>query len=675
MDHVEYSLKQIEEESVKKLVNWKNPPTVKDLEKDYINAEQYRQKIISKIDNWLKLYEAKNISYGKNRSRTRPKIIKKMAKWTYPIIEEPLLAKKDLFELEPRTHEDYKTSFLNKIILNQQFREEMDFIKFLNNATRIYVNQGTLIVKIGWNRKYEKIKKIEPVFSIVPILDQNGQPQLDQNGQIMTEKQKVGSKVVEIEEMTKNHPILEPCDYKKITIDPTANGDINKAQFIVYEYETNLSNLKKENKYKNLDLVDLEKSLTEQDSNKYENFNFKDDPRKVLSVKEYWGYWDINSDGKTVPIVATYIGKVMIGLESNPLPFNELPFEMCHFEPVFGSNFGEPDAEIIAENQENIGAMTRSIIDIFGRSAAAQEGRPKDFLDPVNKRKYDNGEDYEYNPMINPKDAFYMHTPPEIGNSIFNMIDMQSKEAEEMVGKKPFALGNSQSALNATATAIRTTLDATTKRELGILRRFVSMLERCAKKIISMNRMYLTDGQIFKITNDKFLAINRDQLYGKFDVKLKVSTPEENEMKIQKWSFMLQTLGQKMPFYITKNLMAKIADYSNDPEVAEMLRKYEPQPDPLEQERQKLEIELLKRQIAVYDSSVKENMADALLKTKKAEEIDANIDLKDLEFIDKAEGISHIQELEKQAQITNEKLVLEDLKAQIIDIRNRNKSN
>jgi hypothetical protein len=602
-----------------------------------------------------------------------------MYRWSYPSIEEPILSKKDLVSLEPRTHEDKLAAQINQIILNQQIQNDMDFNAFINKSTRNLVIDGTLIVKIAWNRKFEKIKKIVPIYKKVPKIDpQTGLAILDPlTGEYLMEDVKVGTEVKIVEDMTENFPVLEVCDIKKIVIDPTAKGDIDKANFIIHEYETNLSNLHKKGIYKNLNLVKFNYSnVSSMNESDMDNFNFGDKARKRLWVKEYWGYWDIDGDGKTEMIVVTYIDDIIIGLEVNPLPFNKLPFEICHYEPIAESNYGEPDAEVIGENQENIGAVTRAMIDIIAKSASGQEALPEGWLSAHNQRKYENGENYKYNPMVHPKDAVYMHVPPEIPNSVFNFIQHQHNEVHEMVGKKPFAIGKVGSSTS--ATAIRGSLDATAKRELGVLRRYVKMLERSFKKMIELNRIFLTDKQMFRITNDKYLIVNREKMFGKFDIKISVTTPEDTENKISKKSFLLQTLGNTIPFDITKELMADIAKLENDPETEKKLREYQPQPDPIEEERKRLELELIKWQIEMYKSSVTENTTDAQLNTAKAKEVIAKVekiksetDKIDLEFLHKVDGVDHIRDLEKGQQKINQDIDMELLKEHMISSKEK----
>jgi hypothetical protein len=657
---------------IKVFGDFPNPPQINNLENDYRNAKEFHNEAIQNINVWRSLYEAKNINRGKNRSKTRPKEIKKMYRWSYPSIEEPILSKKDIVILEPRTYEDRLASQINQIILNQQIQNDIDFNAFVNKSTRSLVIDGTLIVKIAWNRKYEKIKKIVPIYKEQTVQD-------PQTGAFITQQVKVGTEIKVVEEMTENNPVPEVCDIKKIIIDPTAKGDIDKANFIIHEYETNLSNLHKKGIYKNLELIKTNNNRsTIDEENDINNFNFEDKARKRLWVKEYWGYWDIDGDGKTEMIVVTYIDDIIIGLEVNPLPFNKLPFEICHYEPIQDSNYGEPDAEVIGENQENIGAVTRAMIDIIARSASGQEALPEGWLSPQNQRKYENGENYKYNPMIHPKEAVYMHTPPEIPNSIFNFIQHQHNEVHEMVGKKPFSIGKIGSSTS--ATAIRGSLDATAKRELGVLRRYKKMLEKVFGKMIELNRIFLTDKQMFRISNDKYLVVNREKMFGRFDIKIEVTTPEDVENKINKKSFLLQTLGNTIPFEITKEMMADIAKLEEDPQAEKRLREYQPQPDPIAQQKAQLELSLLQWQIEMYKSSVAENSTDAQVNTAKVEELKAKtqkimseVDKIDLDFLHKVDGVDHMRQLEQGQQKINRDIDMELLKDYMVSSKENNK--
>ena len=161
---------------------------------------------------------------------------------------------------------------------------------------------------------------------------------------------------------------------------------------------------------------------------------------------EYWGYWDIDGSGTTKPIVATFVGNTMIRLEENPYPDKKVPFVTVPYLPVPGSLYGEPDGALLEENQRIIGATTRAMVDILARSANGQTGIKKGMLDVTNKRKFDKGEDYEFNDT-DPRLGIFMHTMPEIPQSAPLMIQYHNHDAEALTGVKSFSQGIGSQAL------------------------------------------------------------------------------------------------------------------------------------------------------------------------------------------------------------------------------------
>ena len=104
---------------------------------------------------------------------------------------------------------------------------------------------------------------------------------------------------------------------------------------------------------------------------------------------------------------------------------------------------------------------------------------------------------------------------------------------------------------------------------------------------------------------------------------------------------MLQTLGPNMDPSITMMILSEIAELKRMPVLAEKLRNYQPQPDPLAVQEKQLEIEKLKAEIAKLQSETMKNQAMAGKTQTEAQG----------KAIDNAlteSGVKHIQEMEKQ---------------------------
>jgi hypothetical protein len=457
----------------------------------------------------------------------------------------------------------------------------------------------------------------------------------------------------------KNQPTVEVCSIKNVIIDPTCMGDMDKASFVIYSFETSLSELKKDGRYKNLESIDINNAsvLAQPDhfSPDDSSFTFKDKPRKKFVAYEYWGYWDVDGDGIAEPIVATWVNNTMIRLQDNPFPDGKPPFVLVQYLPVRKSIYGEPDGALLEENQKILGAVTRGMIDIMGRSANGQSGIRKDALDVTNKRKFDQGKDYEFNSQVDPRQAFYMHTYPEIPQSAQYMVNLQNMDAESLTGVKAFTGGISGQGLGSTATGVRGALDAASKRELGILRRLAEGVKQIGRKIIAMNAAFLSEEEVIRVTNEEFVPVKRDDLMGNYDLRLSISTAEADNQKAEELAFMLQTTAQSMGPTFSQMILSEIARLRKMPDLSKRIAEFQPEPNPIEQKRAELEVALLEAQVANESAKASENEMDIQLKTAKLQKemaetkaIKSRADLDDLTFLEREQSIDHEKNLEMQ---------------------------
>ena len=632
--------------------DWENPPSLADLKQDLDSAQVAHQVHVDEVDAWLRVLDGdQTINAKRGRSKLVPRLARKQAEWRYAALSEPFLSTDDLFNTSPQTFEDKESAVQNGMLLNYQLNCRMDKVAFIDNYVRTAVDEGTVVVRIGWEFEEDKRKVYEDIMEVQVVAGPDGQP--------IQQEVKTGEKARTRTVTTKNQPVLTVCDYNNLVLDPTCEGDIEKANFAVYSFETSLSELKKDGRYKNLDDINFESKsvLAEPDhavNSDDDAFTFQDKARKKVIAREYWGYWDIDDTGEVKSFVATWVGSTFIRLEENPYPDKKLPFVLVQYLPRRKNIYGEPDAALIEDNQKIVGAVTRGIIDIIGRSASGQQGIRKDALDVTNARKYERGEDYKFNANVDPRQAFHMEVYPEIPRSAIEVLNMQNNDAEALTGVKAFTQGISGQALGVTATGIRSALDATSKRELGILRRLSNGLNRIGRKVISMNSEFLDDEEIIRITNEQLIAINRNDLGGMYDIKLNISTAEADEQKGSELAFMLQTMGNTMPPEMSQMILADIAKLRKMPDLAKRIAEYQPQPDPMAQKKAELEVALLGAQVQNETAKGQENAVDVELKTAKTETerakargLHSGSDLSDLDFVEKESGVGAAQ---KQAE-------------------------
>ncbi len=648
------------------LTDWPNPPTVEDLQNDLSDCESDHDSNTARIDGWLDNLNitseaATEKGKPKTKSSINPKLIRKQAEWRYAALSEPFLASPDIFNVDPVTFEDKAGAVQNQLVLNNQFNTKLNKVKFIDDYVRTAVDEGTVIMRVGWETETEE----ELVTMMTPT------------GEMI---QVVQPKVI------KNQPTIDICDYNNVYVDPTCEGDLDKAGFVIYQYESSLSDLKKAGIYYNLDYIDSSlgntSELEGEDHASTEglegtSFEFSDKPRKKLVVNEYWGFRDIDGSGETTAFVGTWVGETMIRLQENPYPDKKVPFVLVQYLPVRREIYGEPDGALIEDNQKVVGAVTRGMIDIMARSANGQVGYKKGALDVTNKRKFDAGKDYEFNPTDDPRNTFYTHTYPEIPNSAMGMLQIQQQEAESITGVRPYATTQSE----ATATQSRNALDAATKRENGILRRLSEGMKQLGRKIIAMNAKFLSEEEFIRVTNEQFVPVRRDDLAGNFDLRLSISTVEADNEKAQELSFMLQTLGNNVPFDFTKKLLAEIANLRKMPELAKDLMAYEPPPPtPEQQQMQQLELQKLMLENQILQTQILENQADAgLTQAKTGTEYakqgvtKADMDKKNLDFIEQQSGVEHARNVDKITSQAESQAKLKIVEAQLNAMAERNK--
>lgn len=669
--------------------NWKNPPKLSDLKQNLEDAKPSHDAQVARINHYLDQLNgtgSAKIKVPKGRSSIVPRLIRKQAEWRYPALSEPFLSTDELFDVRPVSWNDRKAAQQNELLLNNQFSTRINRVKFIDEFVRTVVDEGTVFVQVGWDFEEEEYEEEVTDFSFTPDptfaseLEALQQPGADEAEVPMHMKQALvmsmqagvpmrpvpsGSHMEKRTRIVRNCPTLEVRNSKNLVIDPTCEGDLKRAKFVVYSFESSRSELRKNPNYVNLDQINLDTNsvLSSPDHAvsgdlETQNFNFKDKERQKFVVYEYWGFWDTDGSGILKPIVAAWVGNTLIRMQDNPFPDKALPFVSASCLPVRKSAYGEPDGALLEDNQRIVGAVTRGMIDILGRSANAQVGIRKDMLDATNRRKFDAGLDYEYNPSIgDPRAGVYMHTYAEIPASAQFMLQMQNLEAESMTGVKAYSQGIASQSLGDVAMGIRGALDAASKRELGILRRLSSAIVEIGRKVIAMNAVFLSEEEVVRVTENEFIPIRRDDLAGNFDLRLSISTPEEDNNKAEQLAFLLQTVGPNEDPEVRRMILADICRLRKMPDMAKRLEDYQPQPDPLEQEKLQLEVELLRGKLAeMQANAVKLESGSQLDQARAGTEIakqgfiKSETDQKNLDFVEQESGVKQERELQKHGE-------------------------
>lgn len=635
-----------------------------DLKADFTAAKELRSELDTKIRKWKSEYNSE--LYGnevEGKSKLVSKDIKKQSEWLLPGLLEPFVSTPDIIKASPVTPEDAEAAPKIEVLLNTQFCRQFNRYNFMTKALKVLDQEGTVVIRTGWELEEKSVEIMEEKEVPNPQLQQA--VALAQQGLIdpralnqfpQTIKQQVKTlKTIAV----KNRPTAMVCRNEDVFIDPTCQDDMDNCQFVIYRYESDMTTLKKSGVYKNLDLIDLKDNIngdyTTPDTT---NFKFRDNPRKKILVYEYWGNYDVNGDGLAEPIVCTWVDDVIIRLQDNPFPDKRPPFIVLPFSFTPFSLYGEPNAELLSDVQKIKTAIYRGFIDNMALSNNGQKGIRKGALDYSNKKRFLNGQNFEFNGTPN---DFYDGKFNELPGSIFNVLTLMNNEAESITGVASFNTGLNGNSLGSTATSIRGAIDSATNRRLNLVRNISeNLVKPLLRKWLAYDAEFLDEEAQFRITNDEFVYLKKDDLGANIDIDLTISTSDDNQAKAQELAYMLQTIGPSEDPGIRKIIMTEIARLYRMPQLARMIETYEPQTDPIAEQMRQLQVAMLQAQVSNEQSKADENSVDKELKgakvqteLAKAKNINSTADKTDLDYIQQYAGVQQKAELQKQ-QLKNQ---------------------
>ena len=287
-----------------------------------------------------------------------------------------------------------------------------------------------------------------------------------------------------------------------------------------------------------------------------------------------------------------------------------------------------------------------------------QKGIKKGSLDEYNKQRFLNGENFEFNHYAS---DFFIGNFNELPSSIFNVLTLMNNEAESITGVASFNTGINGNALGSTATSIRGAIDSASTRRLNIVRNISeNLVKPLLRKWLAYDAMFLDEESQYRITNDTFVYLKRDDLGANIDIDLSISTSDDNRAKAQELAFVLQTVGPSEDPRLRKILMAQIAQLYRMPDLAKMIMDYKPEPDPMAEQMQQLQMQLLQAEIANTQAKAGENTVDQDVKRAKvqtelakAKSLNSMADKTDLDYVHQYSGIKEKEALQRQ-QLQNQ---------------------
>lgn len=622
-------------------------------------TKSFKSDIDSKREIWVREYNAE--PYGnekKGRSTIVSQDIRKQNEWQFPSLMDPFVSAPTIVNCTPVTFEDEAGANQAEHLLNYQFCRGFNRYLLMSQLVKIFQREGTAVIRTGWEFKQEK-RIVSTPIQIDVVLDPAMVAEAIRRGMELPSPTQTVMQDVEQMVTVVNRPTAEVVENIDLFIDPTCKGDISKAQFVIHRFRSNMSKLKEDGRYKNLNNLspdtDREDNSLYNEVNEAEDFRFSDKPRKEIDVYEYWGNIDANEDGVAEPIVATWVNDTLIRFEENPYPDKEIPFVSVAMSAEPFSLNGVANAELLSVPQKVKTSILRGVIDNMSISNNAQKGTKRGALDPINRKKFMNGHNFEFNG--DPSD-FWDGSYNQLPQSVTEFYGLMSNDIEALTGVKSFNQGIGGSSLGNTATAVNGTLNSTAKRELDLVRNIAeNAVKPMLRKWLSYSSEFMDPQEVVRVTNQEFIEIKKDDLKGNIDLEITISTAETDMQKAQELAFMLQTMGQSLPFEMTKMILSEISDLKSMPGLAQNIREFVEQPDPFVEKQKELELLKLESEIEERNSRSRENGVDMRLKNAnaalaeaKARETHSGADIKDQEFLQKEDGTAHDQDMQKQDQ-------------------------
>lgn len=603
-----------------------------------------------RISTYLSEYDGK--PYGNETAGSSTIVareIKKQSESIIPDLVEPYVDTPRIIKAYGVTKDDQAPARQQEKLLNYQFTRDFNRLEFADEAARVFVNEGTVVIKTGWEVEYgESYRYLRGINE--KFLEDNGIEDYEILEQFEDGSINVNAKM-EIEVI--NRPTAIVCKNEDIFTDPNAKT-LEDSDFIIYRYETNMSQIKKNKAaYENTNNIEpnreesKDSSLgTYRESKSLENgssisYDFEDDPRKKVTVYQYWGNLDINNDGIVVPCVVEKVDDVIIRFEENPMPDKQPPFVMAPYTKVPFSMWGESHGELITDQQKIMTSITRGVIDNMASSNNGVKFGMKGALDPINKTAYINGTSKYIETNVDPRELVD-GTFNQIPQTILGFYELVKAESRQLSGvTNPEAQLGSNAAYAKTGTMSQI-MSSGQKRIVNTIRKMNELIYKpMFKKWIAYNKAFLSPEQIIRINNE-YIPIRKDDIQGNIDLDIVINVAGTNDALAGQITMLLQQ-GQALglPFEIQKRLYSQLFEIYRQTDLADFIMEYQPQPDPKQQANEDLDM-----QSRVAD--IQKTTADARLKEAKAMEAMSSKETKDISNIKESNGSKLEEDITRQ---------------------------
>jgi hypothetical protein len=260
--------------------------------------------------------------------------------------------------------------------------------------------------------------------------------------------------------------------------------------------------------------------------------------------------------------------------------------------------------------------------------------------------------------------AFYQGQYNRIPSEVFKVLQDVDYDKQIISGIIPLQGGQGTQAIYGSQASKTGQMNSLMLKELDTIN---NIAENLIKPMLNKWLIYIYDllepSEIENITKMKFVEPEKELIINYLDnFTIDISTQQTDEIKASELTFMMQTLGNTIPFDITKLMMVEIARLKKMPNLAQQIKEFEPKPDPYEEQLKQIQLQQAQLELQKLQADIGVKGADAQLKQAKAKEANNKATATGLNTIKEKYGISQQQkekELMMKHQMDMQKLELQ----------------
>ena len=604
------------------------------IQTDFENANRYKIEIDGNIAEWLSEYNGEPYGNETNgRSKIVWKLIKKHGEILIANLAKPLISGSNLINLEPRTKYDVFKSKVDKKLINFFFNKDFNKISFIKTLARVMVKEGTAIIKVSW----EKTKRT-------------------------------------------NRPYAEVLFNEDFFTDPDVTS-IKDCKFIIHRFRTTYEDLESNPVYDNKAISKFKQAqIQADDDGEIDPMAVSDDLHdrdltgyarredNELFLYEYW-YRDKNK----IKIVSYLNNDKSTNILSEEeyeydwYPFIAIPFYDDEFK-IWGRGL----SDIISDEQKFMTSIVRGVIDNMAMSNNGTKFVKKGALDSTNFKSLMEGKPVvEVNATDNVSNIVKDGSFNELPSMVYNLLQVIEGQAEGLTGVSKMMQGL-ENINNSSATASQLMMSQSQIRLLDIENNIAQGLKELIQRWLEMIMDYVEENQMYQITGTTFaeekakmtetlkqqyqldqmptdtaqkammLIINEvekvfDKHTVKYDISIQIGTDGLKQTKINQINMLMQQSSAlvqagAVPPIIVQQLMAKLFELFDYPELADKVANYKQQPDPMQQQMMQLEMQekaaKAKKESALADNALARTKQTMIKAQKEQLSTDADISAK-----------------------------------------------